>query len=396
MTISDALPVQFWQTGCNTYNETVPGGVHEKCFCTPWQCDDEIKVQFQIDDTSPETIYALLIRDDDDNFLSSVDFTNTDVNLQSAIFSPETEGICDKQIQLTIVKSEGEDEQLSNASFVTTLDPWVDDGESWAWDSPDAAQAAVINGLEPTSNLTQDISPDSPEGWYRIEYHCANDPSLTSSLIAEVYKDGVLVKEILNETQPANTDINDDFISYAYIPSSFDQIKIRAEYATGPAQFTIYDFSLKSVTDLAKSDCLDVRLSHEDDHPTQLIEYSNARNFAGLVYSDISPDASFNIRVPCRFFHEVFPEEDEAIELTSSVINTAGQLKSQKLLEVAHVPYYFHKKLQLILKHQTLSIGGVNYQKEEKYEIIEGNKRWPLKPATCLLTEKNSVLRNVI
>jgi hypothetical protein len=142
-----------------------------------------------------------------------------------------------------------------------------------------------------------------------------------------------------------------------------------------------------------KSDCLDIK---EDHAGTKLLQYSNSRNYAGLDYSQSSPSTSFYIRIPCRFFHERFPEEDDAIELTSSVITTASQVKTQKLLEVVHAPYYFHRKLIEILKHFTLEIDNTQWKKEEPYEPNQGSKRWPLKSATCWLTDKNSMVRNVL
>ena len=254
MVLSDALPVQFWLSDCDTYNETVPKGVHEACFCAPWQCDDEIKIQFTDTDTTPDTEYSLSVQDSSDNVLATIDFSYTGSGEYFVSFVPDDYAICNDVIKLLII----------------------------------------------------------------------NDTTATT---------------------------------------------------------------------VAKSDCLNVATTQDE---TELIEYSNERDFAGLIYADISPEASFKIRIPCRFFHERFPEEDEAMELTSSIITTSAQIKSQKLLEVKHAPYYFHKKLQLVLKHHTLEIGGIAYKKEEKYEVNEGNKRWPLKSATCLLTEKNSVLRNVL
>jgi hypothetical protein len=144
---------------------------------------------------------------------------------------------------------------------------------------------------------------------------------------------------------------------------------------------------------LYKSDCLDIKQDHSG---TKLLEYSNTRNYAGLDYSQSSPEHSFFIRIPCRFFHERFPEEDDAIELTSSVITTASQVKSQKLLEVVHAPYYFHRKLMEILKHFTLEIDNTQWKKEEPYDQNPGSKRWPLKSATCWLTDKNSMVRNTL
>jgi hypothetical protein len=143
-----------------------------------------------------------------------------------------------------------------------------------------------------------------------------------------------------------------------------------------------------------KSDCLDVKTFHTG---TKLIEYYNNRDVAGLIYADISPDEVFYLRVPCRFFHERKPKTQNAMELTSEVLITSATSKKQKLLEVEHAPYYMHNKIADILTHhQYITIDNDFWKLEEDYEVNQGEKRWPLKTATCYLTKKTSVIRSVI
>ncbi len=48
MTPSDSLPIQFWPVDEETFNEKVICGlVKQDCFCQPFNCDDEIVLQFQ-------------------------------------------------------------------------------------------------------------------------------------------------------------------------------------------------------------------------------------------------------------------------------------------------------------------------------------------------------------
>src|SRR5688572_23751735 len=69
MQFSDALPVQFWPVNCSTYNEHEAQGVHHKCFCAPWQCDDEIKVQ-GFDE--PGQNFSLLVYNSDSELIDSI------------------------------------------------------------------------------------------------------------------------------------------------------------------------------------------------------------------------------------------------------------------------------------------------------------------------------------
>lgn len=397
MILSDALPVQFWLSSCNTYNETVPKGVHEKCFCAPWQCDDQIRIQFQ-EDFSPDVDYLLLIKDSASAYLSELTFTEIEAGIHSVAFSPETEGICDEDIALEIA---------TEADIIRLLAPssWDNKGGGFTdFDSRTATQfiEAITSG--PDGVVSANMPLVVPTGTkITFTYTVVILGTWTSV-------QGIDVRFILRDTSGASVSTNSDldyvietngtYVFTETLTATAETAKLELlvntlAVSSGTANFTltITPSTIIYADPLAYTDCLNVATVQDE---TELIEYSNARNFAGLVYSDISPDTSFNIRVPCRFFHESFPEEDEAIELTSSVITTSGEMKSQKLLEVQHAPYYFHKKLQLILKHQTLTINNTDYQKEEKYEINKGNPRWPLKSATCLLTEKNSVLRNVI
>jgi hypothetical protein len=119
-------------------------------------------------------------------------------------------------------------------------------------------------------------------------------------------------------------------------------------------------------------------------------------NFAGLVYVGSSPEPEFYIRVPAIFFHQRFPEEDEVMELSTSLATLNGTLRKQRLLDVDYVPYYFHEKLKFVLKHQTVTIFSRQWVKQEVYEIVEGDRRWPVKKAKCWISEKDFVHRNVL
>lgn len=147
-------------------------------------------------------------------------------------------------------------------------------------------------------------------------------------------------------------------------------------------------------TEVFRSDCLDIKTTHSC---TTLIRYTANRDYAGLVYADESPEAEFYIRVPSVFFHERNPEEDKSLELSNSVIiNTSGTIKSQRRLDVFPTPDYFHRKLQLALRHQTVEIDNKLWIREEAYEkSVPQNPRWPLKKASVWLTERNFVVRNI-
>jgi hypothetical protein len=116
----------------------------------------------------------------------------------------------------------------------------------------------------------------------------------------------------------------------------------------------------------------------------------------GLIYADISPDVDFNLRVPAIFFHQRFPKEEETILLSTSMVSANSVIRRQRLLDVDYVPYYFHEKLNLILQHQFVNIYSREWVTQEAYEIVEGNRQWPVKKGKIYLSEKEFVMRNVL
>jgi hypothetical protein len=113
MTFSDAQPVQFWPLECNTYNQQESDGVHHKCFCQPWQCDDEIKIQFtESSDSSPDIPdeFELSIKNESGSELLTLPFDVADIgtrfvyslSLISSELSPE---ICNELIQFVVINT---------------------------------------------------------------------------------------------------------------------------------------------------------------------------------------------------------------------------------------------------------------------------------------------------
>jgi hypothetical protein len=146
---------------------------------------------------------------------------------------------------------------------------------------------------------------------------------------------------------------------------------------------------------LAKSDCLNLKETHDD---TLLLTYSNYRNYAGIINNNGSPDLTFYLRIPAVFNEERFPETDEPMQLSNNrIISLNSQVKKQRLLETDQLPNYMRLKLSLVLKHQFLTIEEKDFVKEEPLEEVENsNKRWPMRRMTCWLTEKEYVVRNIL
>jgi len=416
---SDANPVQFWSVDCLTYNENEVCGIHPKCWCHPWECDDEIPVQFTSTDDDD---YLLNIYNESDSLIDSLEFSNE------------------------IVRSGSQFLNFSNTNFLTGIQYWNNfpgsnraSAQTFAWeDLPVGTDNAICDatgsGYENSQYFASENIIDGlgfwPIGDYVIQVkgwnqsigtpdavgiglwgmnNSTSQTTLSATGTATLPIGGALTTRILSFTLTQE---------YKYIALSLTRLggggafdilchltEINMLSAPGVFVSNVHNASITpslgspsicnekirleiyNSTDSAieyKSDCLDIRDSHDC---TTLIEYSNNRNFAGLIYQNVSPEQTFNIRVPAIFFHEQFPEEDEAMELTTGIQKTSGTLKVQRLFDTDYMPYYMHKKLQLIFKHQFITIDGLSWLKEEKYEIQQGERRWPLKKAKCFLTQ---------
>lgn len=151
---------------------------------------------------------------------------------------------------------------------------------------------------------------------------------------------------------------------------------------------------LANGTPLMKSDIIKARELHEC---TSLITYSNSKLYAGLDYVSGTPPPEFNIRIPSIFFEEAFPDEHEEIDLSDSQsVRLLNIEKRQRKLDIDFMPFYMHQKMKLILSHDTIEIDGQSWLRTEPYEITDGNKRYPMRKASCVLNDKNYIVRNVL
>lgn len=396
MLISDALPVQFWPEGCDTYNESENYGIHPICWIQPFTCDDEISIQFQdneigINSTSV-SLPALTAWATRSTSPSLVDWTTgaaPSVNLpiaQSEILYADYAFIPGRQYTIDINYTRVVNSGSSNPRN-TTLYILDDDFEVVFSESSSAAAGANVATIEftATHNCTKvGISHSSgADVTITINSHSAIISTFTDYSLRILNEDGDTIEslEMSNSELAANGFLHS--VSFTSLDYDICNQRIRLEiWSEGSPEARV-----------ARTDLLDIQ---ETQPGTKIISYTNETNFAGLYYENMSPDLVFYIRVRCRFFHEQMPQTDEAMELTSSVITTSSQKKNQKLLEVEHAPYYFHNKIIEVIQHHTLTIDNNTWKKEDEYAINQGTKNWPLKTATCFLTRTNSIVRNVI
>ena len=90
ISISDAIPVQFWLNGVESYNTKIEPGIEKICFNQLFNADDEIRIQFT-DDTGQS--YRLKVYDLEDALLFSNFFSEVDTGVYELTLIPEDESI---------------------------------------------------------------------------------------------------------------------------------------------------------------------------------------------------------------------------------------------------------------------------------------------------------------
>lgn len=208
------------------------------------------------------------------------------------------------------------------------------------------------------------------------------------------YKNGFLVAVAITGESMISTDHGKTWIELE-TPNSNQWSSVVA----GPDKFVavslngsgnrVMTIDLTDAEEVAYSDLVSIKVSHAK---TKLIRFSNATDYAGLIYQGISPVPNFSIRIEAKFFEEIDPEENEKEELSDgSVVKLLGTVKIQKLLEVMPAPFYMHRKLKYILQHNTIYIDNLAWVKEDNYEVKEASdKHDPFREATAWLTQKDN------
>lgn len=378
VTVSPANPVQFWPSDCQSFNKKEICGIYSRKYCQPWNCDDEI-INQGYDPLGGE--YEIKLIDYLGGIIAQFPFERTD---------------------------------LLSGELFPNLDEFVNEESGTSWTT--GTQPSVSINIGSSKRLSRSISLTT--GLYEIT-SSATVPAGDLGLFLSFYYQGAQVSSsnISNgsNTQTVSIDGTVDQVFFTVIDFeggadfvqilSVSMIKVSPVYQNSflPEDYNICDeeFSIEIVkiegeTETVEwySDGQSVKTSHECSN---LIEYSNNRNYAGLIYTDTSPSPSFKIRVRSIFFHEEFPQEDFVMELTSGIEKTSGVITAQRRFDVDRVPYYMHKKLILIFEHQSILINGAYWTKQERYEMIENQKQtFPMKKGQVLLTMRDFVQRSVL
>jgi len=428
MTISDSIPVQFWDIDEETFNEkAVCGMVKQDCFCQPFQCSDTIKIQFY--DPNP-LHWGLHVFDTSDQLITEIDFEEiatgywqTDAALDG---SP-----CDQKLYFKIQKSEvfsdgafneGTGSYPSDFSSPAPNDAWYrisgtgNIATNWTHLSylGDLCAYVAVTTATTTGGGTKSCDYLSHKfqqlqyGFRAFSYSFRQGAWSTSfgtwtggSVVVVFYLEGVQVgTQTIVTSLSQNTSYAGTFSTNI---SAFDEIAISVRWTfthagafVGNNEFYVLNFNInESLASkyVAKSDCIELK---ETQDCTVLIEYENTSDFDGIAYEAGSPGPSFQLRIPAMFFEEENPQEQEDLELSNGVIVTLRQsIVEKRKLETGFMPNYMHRKLQKILMHDSVYIEGDYWKKRDSYDTSPV-KKYNLKTSSVFLTKYDSVEKNTI
>lgn len=318
MTISDAIPVQFWVNGVETYNQKEVCGITPACFCQPFNCDDEIRIQIT-DETG--FIFQVIVYDSIGNEITTLSLGEISSGVYQLSFVPSDLSICDEQIRLSIQKTQSpvdlQNEEFTNSLFWTN----TSSGSDWSIGGG-AANSSFVSGQSPydTKDFIQSINlpagatvdftteyevfslvAGTGRATFRVHFYSGGAVVQTNSMVQSI-GEGTFQKSATSVVIPANV----DGIAFSVLAVNPDEYFLTVNYF----RMTEITYTPEIV---ANSDCIDIRESHEC---TVLLSYTNSKDFADIEYSDFSPSAEFYIRVPAVFFHLRPQTEQEDFELT--------------------------------------------------------------------------------
>lgn len=387
MILSDALPVQFYLAGQETYNESVSHGgvIEEFCFFQEWGCDDEIKIMFA-DDSGEE--FSLVITDEDGAIIDQIAITKSD---------------------------------LVGDNVLPALADFTNDGSSGtAWTTGSTPSVTMSGGPATSKELEKSGS------WRPGIYRLTRDVSRVGSINGFFrFKKGgtVILSTSINSDGSTDLTLPDDGEDFAA-----DEVNFIATHFSGSTSFTINSATLSTLTyshnitvipngigvcgkkfRLAIYDSDDTMLARtdlmyagDDIQENVSVRYKGFKPYAGIPWTgDESP---MTYRIPGVFFKERAKTTTTSLELSNSkFITTSSMIMKKRKFSIQDCPDDFHFKNELIFNHGVVGqviIDGVEWKRDsgDNYEKNEDDRpdEQPMAPAEILLTRKDWVKRNVI
>jgi hypothetical protein len=386
MTLSNALPVQFWTDPDESFNNKEVCGVERVSWCHPWNCDDEINLQFQ--SVGAET-YSLKVLDCDDVVLETIAIDQEAADPTDFLSGYPLSGFT-SEAGAGPDWTTGATPSVSVSGFLTSSDALVESITGIPAGTYNCRLAHNFTGSASLSvtfrkagivlDTASFISANDPNGGYRSSTVTFED---TPDEIRITLQSNAIIGSVSISLSDIELVAAETINTLSFIPENYCNQSIKLQI--------INDIDS---SDSATTDCLSVKTSHSC---TKLVEYSNSRDFAGLVYQDVSPEQIFYLRIPAIFpdHNDDNPAEQKDLELSNGeIVRLYNKLELKRRLQIGFVPQYIHQKIQLILMHDNVTIDGKRWIRRDTYEKVEGHRTFPLRKANVNLHDKDFIKEN--
>jgi len=407
MNTSHALPIEFWDIDEETYNEKQVCGITPVCFCQPRNCSDDITLTIP-SEVNSNNEYSLLVKDSSGATIDALSYekttstpivTRADMVFTATNYNPssyQTWNTTTKYIRLTNTDlhsgwimfpiSNGLiNRDITIQAFVQLVmsvgnNPDINPQYS-IWNS-DLSMSMVQSG--PTHSTT------TPSSVTLADITTFVNPSFIPSFFGIRFDYVFVGSGALADFTVLNNNVVNDYFSISISKFTLTFNPEDLGFCNQQLRFYIVNDDSPG-TLLKKSDCISFKTSHPC---TTLIEYRNATDFDGIENSS-SPMTTFNLLIPAIFFEEQNTKEGEDIELSNDeIVRLYDKIEEKRLLQIGFMPHYMHRKLLLALSFDFVTIDGKEWIARDEYKKNDGDRHYPLKTASILLTDKNFIKEN--
>ena len=431
MTVSEALPIQFWPISGQTFNEKVNAYVDKQCFTQEFDCNDNVKLQV-LDDIFGNN-YNLKIIDENGATIQNIAFSKPTIPFVELLNST-FQGSSNPWVQFRVSTDINDDDRdwiwIANsqlkcdANYTIIGDPTVFNNSKFlgqykatGFDPNTYSFSIIYKNTSGENSIIKILGSNDGTSFTEIKSITSNNHASNSFSISTTFTTSTSFKylgvRVIKVSGKVNFEISSLKIGRYYsagvgigLPAtqiqnnennlSFSAISLPTSICDAFVRFIIQ----QNGVDVLKSDYIKFNssISFNQGHGSFLIAYKSAKNFAGISYPN---DGSyFYLRIPARFFQQRNNSKQSSLELSNSkVINTSVILKLQQLMVTTLLPDYMHNKLQLALSHGvrgSLLIDGLEWTLEENYERNSPDAKSPFQFGKVWLTRKNHLVRNII
>lgn len=402
ITVSDSIPIQFWDVNDETFNEEVVCGLNrQECYCQVFDYQDFIGIQIY-SDAGANLLYQLAIYDSTDTEEAWLPFAF--VSSTYLAITPFQWGSIDT-VSFKITT------RLINGAFDSPGAPWYNDAGAhtgigvgtvtWTF-AGGLALSGSVGAFAKSKGLIQKLNFPIGTRAYTINFEVKTNSGNISFVLFDdlgnalyIFNGAAAPGESPRSNGPENYIVGTYSITRTLTTTriyGFIGVQVGGDgIGNRSVEISSITITPEPITVFKKSDCIQFKAGPDC---TKLISYTNSSNFDGINYE--TAPITLYCRFPALMYKSKNPKEQEDLELSNGVVVTLrSSIQQKKMFEHGFIPDYMVLKFQKILMHETVTIDGIQWKQRDPYDDKQVDK-YNLKPGAVLLTKYNSVEKNTI